>query len=161
MGKKFDELVKDAKPFKEYVAEGRLRPDVDLRAKTTTIGKRDKSLPQEKETQKAILEWLKANRIFSWRNNTQGRIVQTKAGAIMSGSFSKGSADILGCLPNGRFLAIEVKSPGGKISAEQQNFIDSVRRNGGVGLIVTTVDEVIRTITGILRETETKLSASF
>ena len=54
----------------------------------------------------------------------------------------KGAADILG-IWEGRFLAIEVKMPKGKISYHQQKFIDDVNRNGGIGFFARSVDDVI------------------
>ena len=48
----------------------------------------------------------------------------------------KGSADLLGCLPGGRFLAVEVKAPGGRLSPEQKQFLAEVRGLGGLALVV-------------------------
>ena len=58
-----------------------------------------------------------------------------------------GCSDILGILPGGAcghgvFLAVEVKRPGGKATAKQQSFIDEVRRRGGVGLIVSSAEQL-------------------
>jgi hypothetical protein len=59
----------------------------------------------------------------------------------------KGSSDILGILPGGRFLAIEVKAKGGRVSPEQRNFLEQVRGLGGVAIIAYSfkdIDEVLR-----------------
>ena len=66
---------------------------------------------------------------------------------------TKGVSDIIGILPDGRFLAIEVKKegwqppkPGTKAYEhfmEQKKFIDTIRRNGGVGFFANCVDHVI------------------
>ena len=48
----------------------------------------------------------------------------------------KGSADILGCLPGGRFLAVECKVPDGRLSPEQKQFLADVRGLGGLALVV-------------------------
>ena len=44
-------------------------------------------------------------------------------------------ADILGCLPGGRFLAIEVKAQRGRLSPEQSAFLDKIRGLGGMALV--------------------------
>lgn len=56
-----------------------------------------------------------------------------------------GSADIIGIIkPTGRLLAIEVKKAGGKVSPEQQAFLDTVRDAGGLAIIAYSVDDVRR-----------------
>jgi len=53
-----------------------------------------------------------------------------------------GQSDILGVLPDGRILAIEVKKPGGKKPTfEQVLFLETIRRHGGVGMVVYTLLE--------------------
>jgi hypothetical protein len=53
-----------------------------------------------------------------------------------------GVSDILGLLPNGRFLAIEVKSATGRASEYQKKFIENVIKNNGVAFIAKSIDEV-------------------
>jgi len=53
-----------------------------------------------------------------------------------------GVSDIIGCY-HGRFMAIEVKAPSGKISEAQQAFIDSVNAAGGLAFVARSVDDVI------------------
>ena len=48
----------------------------------------------------------------------------------------KGSSDILGCLPGGRFLAVEVKTPGGRLSPEQRDFLEMIKGLGGLSMVV-------------------------
>jgi hypothetical protein len=48
----------------------------------------------------------------------------------------KGSADILGCLPDGRFLAVEVKAPDGRLSTEQKQFLAEIGGLGGLAVMV-------------------------
>lgn len=43
-----------------------------------------------------------------------------------------GSSDLIGLLPTGKFLGIEVKTPTGRLSPEQKRFAAMVRRQGGV-----------------------------
>jgi hypothetical protein len=48
----------------------------------------------------------------------------------------KGSADILGCLPGGRFLAVETKAERGRISPEQRQFLADIKALGGLAIVV-------------------------
>jgi hypothetical protein len=41
------------------------------------------------------------------------------------------------------FTALEVKTPTGKVSPAQTKFIDMVRKFGGIGAIVRSVDEAV------------------
>jgi len=64
----------------------------------------------------------------------------TPEGRIRPGLFMRfgkvGSSDILGCLPGGRFLAVEVKAPDGRLSQGQQEFLEKIRGLGGMALVV-------------------------
>lgn len=54
----------------------------------------------------------------------------------------KGVSDILGVLPGGRILAIELKSRGKKPSQEQLDFIDNVNANGGKAFWADSLEKV-------------------
>ena len=58
-------------------------------------------------------------------------------------TYPKGIADILGVY-KGRFLAIEVKRPGLKPTADQQAFIDNVNEAGGIGFVAWFPEDVIK-----------------
>jgi hypothetical protein len=53
-----------------------------------------------------------------------------------------GSSDILGVLPGGRFLAVECKAKGGKLSPEQERFLAEVRELGALALVVRGWEEL-------------------
>jgi len=53
-----------------------------------------------------------------------------------------GVSDILGCY-KGKMIAIELKSPTGKATADQERFIQNVNDAGGIGFIAHSLDEVI------------------
>lgn len=57
-----------------------------------------------------------------------------------------GVSDILGVLPDGKFLAIEVKTPTGRVSDHQQKFIDKVNASGGVAFVARSLDDVLDTL---------------
>lgn len=54
----------------------------------------------------------------------------------------KGCSDIIGQTTDGRFLAVEVKRPGGKPTPDQTDFIDRVNSAGGVAFVARSVDDV-------------------
>ena len=54
----------------------------------------------------------------------------------------RGVSDLLGCLPNGRMLAIECKRPGCRPTPEQERFINDIQSRGGLALIADSVQVV-------------------
>jgi hypothetical protein len=87
----------------------------------------------------ACLRYLEKRKIKAW-NNPSGA-VEIRPGQWLH--FGKtGSADILGCLPDGRFLAVEVKAPGGRLSLEQKQFLTDIRGLGGLALMVRNWKEI-------------------
>ena len=55
----------------------------------------------------------------------------------------KGIADIIGVSPDGRFIAIELKAPGNKPTQEQHEFLENIRRNGGIAFWADSVEDVV------------------
>lgn len=78
--------------------------------------------------------------IKAWRNNT-GALKDSKGRLVRYGL--KGSADIIGILPDGRFLSVECKREGGKVRPEQKQFQDMINSNNGVAVIVHSCDELL------------------
>ena len=56
-----------------------------------------------------------------------------------------GMSDFIAILRNGKFLAIEAKSPDKRnnVSANQQRFLDAVNVNNGHGIVVANDDDLI------------------
>ena len=90
----------------------------------------------EHEVQKEILDYLKRIRLYHWRNNTGRR------GTVSYGFL--GSADILGILSNGRFLAVECKSDTGKQSDLQKEFQLNIEANNGLYILARSIEDVIK-----------------
>jgi len=89
-----------------------------------------------------ILEYLQIRHIFAWRQNS--------GAAKFDNHFVRfgipGISDILGIIPgdgNGKFLAIEVKSPLGKLTPYQKDFLDRIKASGGCAIIARNLDDVI------------------
>lgn len=74
-----------------------------------------------------------------WRNNTG--LARNGLRSIRYG-LAQGSSDLIGMLvPEGRFCALEVKAPAGRLTGEQRLFLDLVRRSGGFAAVVRSVDD--------------------
>ncbi len=73
----------------------------------------------------------------------------------------KGVADIIGCLPGGQFLAIEVKSKVGRLSPDQKIFLKTVNDLGGKAFMARSVEDVeFNLICEIQRMKDKKLNDS-
>ena len=97
---------------------------------------------EENPVVRAALSLLSYYQVEAWRNQAV-RV----PGRHFNGR--KGVSDILGVTSSGRFVAIECKKPGGKVSSEQQAFIDMVKARGGVALILDSVEAVMETLKGL------------
>jgi hypothetical protein len=89
-----------------------------------------------------------------WRNNS-GVLLDRTGRPVRYGLANESkrlndvykSSDLIGMMPDGRFLALEFK-PAGWTDARtdhdraQLNFIEDVRRCGGVGYFVTSLEQV-------------------
>jgi len=109
---------------------------------------RVKPIIKERETDivRSILDFLCFHDIFAWRNNTgaYAGAYLSKGGAIHRRFIRfghKGSADILGCLPDGKFLAIEVKTHIGKLSPDQKEFLARIEENNGMSFVATCIED--------------------
>lgn len=102
------------------------------------------TLKKHTETQlvKACLEWLHLHGIVAWRQNTGAVLAAGKGKRRLVRFGIIGMADIGGVLPDGRALHIECKLPGRYTSFDQDEFLDSINENGGLGIVVHTLDEL-------------------
>ena len=102
-------------------------------------------LPTEKQIQQTILRWLNLNGIMAWRNNTGRFFLKNKSGKErMFQAGVKGSSDIFAILKTGQFVAIEVKSKYGKLSLDQEIFLDKVEKQGGISIVAYSLEDVIK-----------------
>ena len=99
----------------------------------------------EKDIQTAILSYLDIKGIFAYNQPTVGVWDKERERfRLPSSKFRiKGIADIIG-IYKGRFLAIEVKTPKRRknLSVDQANFLDRIRREGGIAFVATSIEEV-------------------
>jgi hypothetical protein len=100
----------------------------------------------EADIQKQILEYLARRRIFAWRQNSGAVVYEDRNRDKRFVRFASvnGISDILGILPDGRMLAIEVKKRGKKPSKKQRIFLETIRENNGVAIVAYSLDDVIK-----------------
>ena len=98
----------------------------------------------ETDLSRAIRQTLERLGVWCWRS---------QAGTARGGRTHlapAGTPDILGILPGGRALGLEVKRPGEKATPEQRAWGERCRVMGGVFAVVTSAQEavdVVRTAT--------------
>lgn len=71
-----------------------------------------------------------------------GQVTLADARMITFG-LAVGSADLIGITPGGKFLAVEVKTLKGRATKQQLNFIDQVRKSGGIAGIARSPAEAL------------------
>ena len=105
----------------------------------------------ERDIQSAILlalshgptRLLRINAGVAWQGTvierTPQRLVLARPYAIRLAA--PGVSDLIGWTEGGRFVALEVKGPRGRITDEQAAFIDLVRRSGGLAGVARSLDD--------------------
>ena len=104
----------------------------------------------EQQTKQQIRLALSRGPTRLWRNNT-GTLYDRQCRPVQFG-LCKGSSDLIGLrsitigpehvgTTMAVFAAVEVKSPTGRLTAEQQSFIDTVQSMGGMSGIARSVDD--------------------
>ena len=101
-----------------------------------------KQNPETKIT-RAIRSVLKSLGIFHWKNF--GGPMCKPGVADLLGIKTMRVEDLVKCGVDevGVFMAIEVKAPGGRLSAHQKVFLDNIKRAGGIAFKAESIDEVI------------------
>lgn len=105
--------------------------------------------PTEHQVQTACLQYLAVCPQVAWaeRMNTGAVKIPVPGGKDRFVRYGfPGCSDILGMFIDGRLLAIEVKSQTGRVTNEQQKFLNLVAENKGVSLIARSVDDVMAVI---------------
>ena len=77
-----------------------------------------------------IRAYLRFKKIFHWK-------------AWQGLGSEKGVPDILGVLPDGRALLIEVKTARGRVSPHQEKFIQAARAAGALVIVARCVEDVM------------------
>lgn len=107
--------------------------------------------PLEADIQHAILRALKIHPAvaFFWRQNTGAMAIGEGKARRFVRFGPKGAPDIQGYLTNGVALFIECKRRTGKVTIEQQEFIDRARKAGAVAFVARDVKTVFDVLDGL------------
>jgi hypothetical protein len=89
---------------------------------------------------RACLEYLAARGIMAFRNNTGAMRAEYKGKTRFMRFGAKGSGDIFGILPGGRFLSVECKIGNNKPTPAQEDWAARVRAAGGMALTAWTIE---------------------
>jgi len=84
---------------------------------------------KEADITKQVRDYLHYKKVFHWKQ-WQGPMSQPR-----------GVSDIIGCI-NGKFFAIEIKIPGGKLTDNQTKFLEEVRSAGGIAFMADCLEDV-------------------
>jgi len=92
---------------------------------------------------KAALKYFNAKGYECWRQNNAA-VYDAKRNSFRANSVKKGVSDIIGYhRRTGQFLAVEIKIGKDKLSTEQEMFLKSVERSGGLAMVVKNVDDLV------------------
>ena len=100
-----------------------------------------KVIVYEADVLKDIMLTLKAFDILFTRNNVGAVKIRTNQFYRFG---TPGWSDIIGMAHDGRFLAIEAKRPGGKLSENQKVFLERVNSENGIGIVVDNIESLFR-----------------
>ena len=101
---------------------------------------------KEGDLVKSIIQYLEwsgciAHRINSGTIRIGGRTIKLA---------ESGTADIVGCLPNGRFFAIELKLDYNKPNIKQLQYLADVEARGGLAIVAYSLQDVETAIRGAM-----------
>ena len=107
---------------------------------------------KESNTQKLVMLAMSDEGALVWRNNTG--VLRNEAGIPIRFGLCKGSSDLICITPVvvtqdmvgstiGVFTAVEVKTLKGRVSPEQQTFIDAVNKAGGIAGVARSVEDAL------------------
>lgn len=115
----------------------------DLLGDTMTQTERTNAKP-EAAALVEVLQALRASPLVAWvqRQNTGA----AKVGNRFIRFGWPGCSDILGQLRDGRFLAVECKSPTGHLRTEQAIFLERINQAGGLGFVARNCRDVINAL---------------
>jgi hypothetical protein len=99
-----------------------------------------------------------------WRNNA-GVARYPDGSVVRYGVANPGGSDLIGLrtievTPDmvGRkvavFIAIEVKTPSGRLTDDQRRFLDFVRAAGGIGIVARSEDDLAPVVSGHIRKSQ-------
>lgn len=112
---------------------------MSLRASEVFAPPRAKHRKPERAVQKAIVAFLRARNCLVAVTDAGAAY---RAGAFFGDAIPAGWPDITGLLPDGRFIGVECKAPGGRQSPAQRAMEQEIRRRDGIYVLARGVEDV-------------------
>ena len=81
-------------------------------------------------------------------------VLRTNAGVFFDSNGKRvtvgfpGLSDLIGCTPEGRFFALEIKMPGQKPRQNQLDFIEAMKNTGAIAGWCTSIPEALNIVFG-------------
>lgn len=99
----------------------------------------------EKDIQAGIIDYLHLQGFYVLRTNSGAVPVEYKGKSRLFRGTPAGTPDIICCCPkDGKLIGIEVKAPGKRPTELQRQTLQAIKRAGGIGIYVTSLDELIK-----------------
>jgi hypothetical protein len=135
---------------RKRVAESREEPAIKPKRKPFKLTRPE---PTEGAVLNMILTALKIHPKIVWferMNSAAGKLIYPDGNTSQFMRFGfVGMPDILGQVVGGRLLAIEVKKPSGRVSDDQQEFIDLANKHGAIAFVARSVADVLSVLDGL------------
>lgn len=117
---------------------------------TCLFGEPQQSAPRKNDRPEAaalfeVLRALRNHPAVAWAERQNSGAYRTPEGQFVRFGWP-GCSDVIGQMRDGRLLAVEVKSPAGRLRPEQQQFLDLVNGAGGVALVARNCADVHRAL---------------
>lgn len=99
---------------------------------------------EESRLVRACLQYLQLKGFVAIRNNTGVFFFKNGDRTRAVRVATVGSPDIIACSPEGRFVAIECKSSKGTLTPAQKQFLEEIKKRGGITLVVRSIDDLLK-----------------
>lgn len=100
----------------------------------------------EREIKKEIADYLRLRKFLVINHRNVGIYKKDTGKYIPLSSGEKGVSDLLCCSLKGEFWAIEVKKKGGRLTVEQVDFLERVKKNKGRGYVAYSLDDIMKIV---------------
>lgn len=107
--------------------------------------------PPESAILAAVLALLRVHPAVAWaaRFNTGAYVAREGPRERYVRYGFPGCPDVLGQLKTGRLLAIECKRPSGRLSGDQQAFLERAAQYGAAAGVARSVEDAVRIVEGV------------
>lgn len=99
----------------------------------------------ERDIQSQVTDWLTLKGIFWYRQNTGAMTRDYKGRRRFIRFGARGAPDIVCCI-RGKYVAIELKRPGGRQTSEQAAFEANLKLAGGIYILGHSLEDVVRAL---------------